>query len=164
MNRALAFILVHFLFVLFVSGQSKQDLQLQKQKAYDDLKLTRVLMEKTSAKRSSSVKQLRLLQNGINTRAGLISTMESELNLMDRSIEETEVSIGQLTSENKKNKDDDKWGFPYFIFFPVGFFCHPVTSSNFSEPYNRAVTDTFLSPSETFLSRRSSRLIWVTTL
>ena len=106
MNRALAFILVHFLFTFFVSGQSKEDLQLQKQKAYDDLKLTRDLMEKTSAKRSSSVKQLRLLQNGINARAGLISTMESELNLMDRSIQETEVNIGQLTSDNKKNKEE----------------------------------------------------------
>ncbi len=106
MNRALAFILVHFLFAFFVSGQSKEDLQLQKQKAYDDLKLTRDLMEKTSAKRSSSVKQLRLLQNGINARAGLISTMESELNLMDRSIQETEVNIGQLTSDNKKNKEE----------------------------------------------------------
>jgi len=106
MNRALAFILVHFLFAFFVSGQSKEDLQQQKQKAYDDLKLTRDLMEKTSAKRSSSVKQLRLLQNGINARAGLISTMESELNLMDRSIQETEVNIGQLTSDNKKNKEE----------------------------------------------------------
>ena len=106
MNRALAFILVHFLFAFFVSGQSKEDLQLQKQKAYDDLKLTRDLMEKTSAKRSSSVKQLRLLQNGINARAGLISTMESELNLMDRSIQETEVNIEQLTSDNKKNKEE----------------------------------------------------------
>jgi septal ring factor EnvC (AmiA/AmiB activator) len=94
------------LFAFFVSGQSKEDLQLQKQKAYDDLKLTRDLMEKTSAKRSSSVKQLRLLQNGINARAGLISTMESELNLMDRSIQETEVNIGQLTSDNKKNKEE----------------------------------------------------------
>jgi len=106
MNRSLAFILVHFLFAFFVSGQSKEDLQLQKQKAYDDLKLTRDLMEKTSAKRSSSVKQLRLLQNGINARAGLISTMESEINLMDRSIQETEVNIGQLTSDNKKNKEE----------------------------------------------------------
>ena len=106
MNRALAFILVHLLFTFFVSGQSKEDLQLQKQKAYDDLELTRDLMEKTSAKRSSSVKQLRLLQNGINARAGLISTMESELNLMDRSIQETEVNIEQLTSDNKKNKEE----------------------------------------------------------
>ena len=79
---------------------------MQKQKAYDDLKLTRDLMEKTSAQRSSSVKQLRILQNGINARAGLISTLEAELDLLNRSIQETEVKIGQLTIDNKKNKEE----------------------------------------------------------
>jgi len=106
MSRALAFILVHLLFTIIVSGQSKEELQMQKQKAYDDIKLTRELMEKTSAQRSSSVKQLRLLQNGINARAGLISTLEAELDLLNRSIQETEELIGQLTIENKKNKEE----------------------------------------------------------
>ncbi len=106
MRRALAFILVHVLFTIIVSGQSKEELQMQKQKAYDDLKLTRDLMEKTSAQRSSSVKQLRLLQNGINARAGLISTLEAELDLLSRSIQETEELIGQLTIDNEKNKEE----------------------------------------------------------
>lgn len=98
--------LVNILFALIVSGQSKEELQMQKQKAYDDIKLTRELMEKTSAQRSSSVKQLRLLQNGINTRAGLISTLEAELDLLNISIEETEERIGQLTLNNEKNKEE----------------------------------------------------------
>jgi len=106
MRRALAFILVHLLFTIIVSGQSKEELQMQKQKAYDDIKLTRDLMEKTSAQRSSSVKQLRLLQNGINARAGLISTLEAELDLLSRSIQETEQLIGQLTIDNEKNKEE----------------------------------------------------------
>lgn len=106
MRRALAFILVHLLFAIIVSGQSKEELQVQKQKAYDDIKLTRELMEKTSAQRSSSVKQLRLLQNGINARAGLISTLEAEVDLMNQSIQETELSIEQLTIDNKKNKEE----------------------------------------------------------
>jgi len=106
MRRALAFILVHVLFTIIVSGQSKEELQMQKQKAYDDIKLTRDLMEKTSAQRSSSVKQLRLLQNGINARAGLISTLEAELDLLSRSIQETEELIGQLTIDNEKNKEE----------------------------------------------------------
>ena len=106
MRRAIAFILVNILFAIIVSGQSKEELQMQKQKAYDDIKLTRELMEKTSAQRSSSVKQLRLLQKGINTRAGLISTLESELDLLNRSILETEEKIRQLTIDNKKNKEE----------------------------------------------------------
>jgi len=106
MRRALAFILVQLLFALIVAGQSREDLQMQKQKAYDDLKLTRELMEKTSAQRSSSVKRLRLLQTGINTRAGLISTLETELNMLNSSIIEAEVEIDQLTIDNKKNKEE----------------------------------------------------------
>jgi len=106
MKKALVSILMQLLFVLIVIGQSKEELQAQKQKAYDDLKLTRELMEKTSAQRSSSVKQLRILQNGINSRAGLISTLESELDLLNNSIQETEVTIGQLGIDNKKNKDE----------------------------------------------------------
>jgi septal ring factor EnvC (AmiA/AmiB activator) len=106
MRRALAFILVQLLFALIVAGQSKEDLQMQKQKAYDDLKLTRELMEKTSAQRSSSVKRLRLLQAGINTRAGLISTLETELNMLNSSIIGAEIEINQLTIDNKKNKEE----------------------------------------------------------
>jgi len=106
MSRAIAFILVNILFAIVVYGQSKEELQMQKQKAYDDIKLTRELMEKTSAKRSSSVKQLRLLQKGINTRAGLISTLEAELDLLNRSIQETEEKIVKLTLDNNKNKEE----------------------------------------------------------
>lgn len=106
MRKTLVFIVISILISGLASGQSKVELQAQKQKAYDDLKLARELMEKTSAQRSSSVKQLSILQNGINTRARLISTLEAELNLTERSITETESKIGQLTIENEKNKDE----------------------------------------------------------
>ena len=106
MSRTLAFIFIHLLFSGILTGQSKEALQRQKQKAYDELKLTRVLMEKTTAQRSSSVKQLRLLQSGINARAGLISTLEAETELLNRSIQETEIKIGQLTIDNEKNREE----------------------------------------------------------
>ncbi len=106
MSRTLAFILIQILFSGIVTGQSKEELQRQKQKAYDELKLTRELMEKTTAQRSSSVKQLRLLQNGINARAGLISTLESETDLLNGSIQETEVKIAKLSAENMKNREE----------------------------------------------------------
>ncbi len=106
MSRTLAFIFIHLLFSGILTGQSKEALQRQKQKAYDELKLTKVLMEKTTAQRSSSVKQLRLLQSGINARAGLISTLEAETELLNRSIQETEIKIGQLTIDNEKNREE----------------------------------------------------------
>ncbi len=106
MRKALVFIVISILISGLASGQSKEELQAQKQRAYDDLKLARELMEKTSAQRSSSVKQLSILQNGINTRARLISTLEAELDLAERSITETELKIGVLTVENEKNREE----------------------------------------------------------
>jgi septal ring factor EnvC (AmiA/AmiB activator) len=106
MSRTLAFILIQILFSGIVTGQSKEELQRQKQKAYDELKLNRELMEKTRTQRTTSVKQLRLLQNGINARAGLISTLESETALLNRSIQEAEEKIAQLSIENEKNREE----------------------------------------------------------
>ena len=97
---------IYFLFSGVILGQSKEELQAQKQKAYDDLKLTRELMEKTTEQRSNSVKQLQLLQKGINARANLIYTLEAEIDLLDRNIQDTEKKIEELTQDNKKNKEE----------------------------------------------------------
>jgi septal ring factor EnvC (AmiA/AmiB activator) len=106
MSKAFSFILGFILISGAVFAQSKEELQRQKQKAYDDLKLTRELMEKTAAQRSSSVSQLRILQKGINARAGLISTIQDELELTDRSIADAENKIALLSDENRKNKEE----------------------------------------------------------
>ena len=89
-----------------VSAQSKEELQRQKQKAFDDIKLARELMEKTAEQRSSSVQQLRILQRGINSRSQVISTLESEVNLYSQNIQDTQARIEQLTAENKRNKEE----------------------------------------------------------
>jgi len=106
MNRGVALIWIYFLFSGAILGQSKEELQAQKQRAYDDLKLARELMEKTTVQRSNSVKQLQLLQKGINARANLIYTLEAEVELLDRNIQETENKIKELTQDNKKNKEE----------------------------------------------------------
>ena len=89
-----------------VSAQSKEDLQRQKQKAFDDIKLARELMEKTAVQRSSSVQQLRILQRGINSRAKVISTLESEVTLFSQDITDTQGRIEQLTAQNARNKEE----------------------------------------------------------
>ena len=87
-------------------GQSREELQQQKQKAFDDIKLARELMEKTSAQRSSSLQQLRILQRGINSRAKVITTLDEEVKLHTRSIEDAEARIRQLSVENKGNREE----------------------------------------------------------
>lgn len=89
-----------------VNGQTKEELQLQKQKAFEEIKLAKELMEKTAEKRSSSLQQIRILQQGINSRARLISTLEQEVKMIDRDIAETQNQIVSLTRENEKNKEE----------------------------------------------------------
>jgi len=139
MRRGLALILIHLLVTCIVSGQSKEDLQLQKQKAYEDLKLTRELMEKTAAQRSSSVKQLQLLQQGINTRASLISTLEAEVILINKGIRDTEVKIDQLMIENEKNREE----YARLVYFAYRNYTHYeklmfiLASATISQSYQR---------------------------
>jgi len=106
MNRIVALILTPFLFTMFLCGQSKEELQAAKQRAYNDIKLSRELIEKTAAERSSSIRQLRILQKGINSRASLISSMEKEVEMLGRNIQETGKKIDQLSKKNKKNKEE----------------------------------------------------------
>jgi septal ring factor EnvC (AmiA/AmiB activator) len=107
MSRRLCYILlISILFSVTGRGQNRNELEAQKQKAYEDLKLARELMDKTSAQRSSSMKQLRILQQGINTRATLISSIESEINSINKEIRDTENSISELSKENEKNKEE----------------------------------------------------------
>jgi len=104
-RKALFFIGFIFVFCA-LSGQTKDELQEQKQKAFSELKLARELMEQTSVKRSSSVQQYRILQKGINTRSRLISALEQELKIIDRDIAELNAQISKLEAENKKNKEE----------------------------------------------------------
>jgi len=106
MSRTLALILIYLFVSGLAMGQSKEELQQRKQRAFDDIKLAQELMDKTAAQRSSSVKQLRILQKGINTRAGLISTLQEEIELANNNINETEATIARLTLENERNKEE----------------------------------------------------------
>lgn len=85
-------------------GQTKEDLQKKKQKAFNEIKLARELMEKTAEKRSSTLQQIRILQQGINSRAKLIATLELEVKMLDQDIEKVLQQVDELTRENEKNK------------------------------------------------------------
>lgn len=106
MRKGALISMLYVLSVCSVLGQTKEELQQQKQKAFDEIKLARELLEQTAVKRSGSVQQLRILQRGINSRAKLISTLEQEVNLTDREISETQDQIDRLVKENEKNKEE----------------------------------------------------------
>jgi septal ring factor EnvC (AmiA/AmiB activator) len=106
MRRLLLLVFMILLGVSLVNGQSKEELQKQKQKAVEEIELARELMEKTAERRSSTLQQIRLLQQGINSRARLISTLEQEVTMIDKDIADTQEQISSLTKENEKNKEE----------------------------------------------------------
>jgi len=103
--KASIIVLLAFVFCA-LSGQTKDDLQKQKQKAFTELKLARELMGKTAEKRSNSVQHYRILQKGINSRALLISTLEQEVKLIDKEVNEVSRQISKLEAENIKNREE----------------------------------------------------------
>ena len=106
MKNSLSILFWLVVFPVVLMGQSKEDLQVQKQKAFEEIKLARELIDKTAQKRVGSVQQLRLLQKGINSRAKLISTLESEIKIIDGQIAQTQEEIKKLVAENQKNKEE----------------------------------------------------------
>lgn len=106
MKKAAALIVLYIVVGCSLMGQTKEDLQTQKQKAFNELKLSRDLMERTAEKRSSSVAQLRILQSGINTRAQLISMLEKEVVLLDQEIADVQQQVTRLFAENEKNRNE----------------------------------------------------------
>jgi len=91
---------------MLLQGQDREELERQKQKAFDEIKLARELMEKTAAERSSSLQQLRILQSGINSRDRLIRTLESEIEILDEEISLAQEQIRKLEAQNNKNRDE----------------------------------------------------------
>lgn len=106
MRRQVSIAIILFLSVLTLQGQTKEDLQAQKQRAFDEIKLARELMQKTSKERLGSVQQLSLLQRGINSRAQLISTLEREVSILDEQVVSTRAEIIKLDAENELNKKE----------------------------------------------------------
>ncbi len=106
MNRALIIFVLGVVFVSSLAAQSKEDLQHQRQKAFDEIKLARELMEQTAEKKSTSVQRIRLLQRGISSRANLIGTLEKEVGIIDGDIADGQAQINKLVAENKRNKEE----------------------------------------------------------
>jgi septal ring factor EnvC (AmiA/AmiB activator) len=122
-----------------MQGQTKEELQAQKQKAFDEIKLARELMEKTTKERVGSVQQLSLLQKGINSRAQLISAMEREVKLIEEQIVSTRNEIKKLDIENELNKNEyaQLIYFAYRNYTSYEKLMYILASSSISQSYQR---------------------------
>lgn len=139
MKRVLVLLCMALLGGSLVTGQTKEELQQQKQKAFEEIKLARELMERTAEQRSSTLQRIRLLQQGINSRARLITTLEQEVKIIDRDIADAQEQISMLTRENEKNKEE----YARLIYFAYRNHTHYeklmyiLAGANISQSYQR---------------------------
>jgi len=80
-------------------SQSKKELQQKKQQLQKEIEYTNQLLKETATTKKTSLNQLRKLNKKISTRQSLIATMESEINLLNDSIELQVQKIDSLEGD-----------------------------------------------------------------
>jgi len=102
-----------FIFLAFVAlplsaqkGKSKSQLQKEKQQNLEKIKETERILNETSQQKKNSLGELSALNERINQQENLIASIKSEINLLDRDIDEDNDMIDALTEDVKNLKKE----------------------------------------------------------
>ncbi|MGB0916558.1 MAG: murein hydrolase activator EnvC family protein [Flavobacteriales bacterium] len=87
-------------------GQSKSELQKQKQQLLNDIEFTNKLLNETEANKKATLSELNLLSSKINKRQKLINTILREVDLIESQIEETRGIVNALEADLQRLKDE----------------------------------------------------------
>jgi murein hydrolase activator len=101
MTRALA-VCIFFGLVLFsesLIAQTKEELERQRKETQEIINTTTRLLEQTSSTRQNSLERLSIVNRRLQLRRNLISTIESEINHIDRSVIQRQNRIVELESD-----------------------------------------------------------------
>lgn len=105
MNRLLLFGLILFILPDAFS-QSVDELRQRKQQAASEIKVTSDLLIKVSASQKATLNRLQLLNRQISQRNELISTMSSEVSLLQQMINDNTLVVNMLTSDLEEIRRD----------------------------------------------------------
>ncbi len=86
--------------------QDKSDLERRKQQAIKELEVAKELLERTKARRSNTIQQVALLNQGIQSREKIISSIINEITLIDNEISKLEEEINRLERDVKLGRDE----------------------------------------------------------
>lgn len=98
MNRLLIFGLFLFIWPA-VFAQSVEELRQRKQQAANEIKVTNDLLTKVSASQKATLNRLQLLNRQINQRNEIISTISSEVSLLQQMINDNTLVVNMLTAD-----------------------------------------------------------------
>lgn len=95
-----------FFLSLNLTAQSKKEIEKKKQKLHQEIEFNRGLLEETRKNKRSSLNQLVTLNKQISIREELISTIGTEVRIMDRQIAEAASIISAMEEDIKKLKEE----------------------------------------------------------
>ncbi len=120
-------------------AQSKNDLEKKKKRLQKEISLTNKLLKETRKNKELSLDELLKLKSKINARAGLISALNSELQLYNNQIQSNISEIESLQDELKKLKEEYA-KMIYYAYVHKGSFdkiMFVFASSSFNQAYKR---------------------------
>lgn len=95
------------LWMLFpAQGQTKDQLEKQKQETLKELEIAKELLKSTRNERTITQKKLAVISKGINSRARLISTISAEINEIDEEITTLESQVDELKANIGEAKQE----------------------------------------------------------
>lgn len=89
-----------------VHSQKKEELKAEKQKIEQEIQYTNQLLSSTKKDKRASLNQLLILNNKINKREELIATINTEVSILNRRIEENSNDVKQLRKELEDLKEE----------------------------------------------------------
>lgn len=110
MSHSSTKIFILFIIMLFgfvsASAQTKEDLQMKKQKTEEDLKLTNQLLQQTEKTKSAGLNKLLIIKKRISLREQLINEISQQISMLDQEIEQNSKRIAELENELKQLKQE----------------------------------------------------------
>jgi murein hydrolase activator len=124
---------------LAVFAQPVDELRRKKQQAAEEIRLSNDLLTKVSASQKTTLNRLQLLNRQINQRNELISTMSSEVSLLQQVIDDNTWVVGRLTADLEDIRQEyarmvqvaykNRMAYDKVLFF--------LSAENFNQAYRR---------------------------
>jgi murein hydrolase activator len=104
--RLIVSIILVLISALIINGQDKTELERQKQATILELKKAQELLDKTSERKSNTIRRVTLLNQGIRSREKLMTTIQTEVELIEEEIDALEMEIRDLEKNIQKGRDE----------------------------------------------------------
>lgn len=139
MIKRLFFVLLYLILSMAVFAQPVDELRRKKQQAAEEIRLSNNLLSKVRSTQKATLNRLQLLNRQINQRNELISTMSSEVSLLQQVIDDNTWVVNRLTADLEEIRQEyarmiqiaykNRMAYDKVLFF--------LSAENFNQAYRR---------------------------